>query len=489
MIVVVNLVHTLSAGDENSPLTLLPCIFIVREMEQVHRKSYTKEILILGIPLLAGNFSFYLLQIADTIMVGRLGTEPLGAIAMAGLFSGILMTFIWPVSIGVQALAARRFGKFQKVERETDESTGNTIDNGIIVGIIMGLFAFLFSFSAPFFLSLLIKDPALKPLSLSYIRIIKWGLPLGGIMMAAMGFLGGVKKTRYIMTANIGGSLINIALNYLFIFGKLGFPAMGMAGAALGTVVSEIIQVIYLYTCIVRNKDLKIYHTLRFGTLDFTLMKNMVRVFSPLVVQNIFALSVFLVYESIIGRIGTIYLAATSVVFSIFRINKTIVGGFARGAAILIGNALGAMEDDKSVDLVHAAAKISAVIGAAILLTILLSPDSIVSIFTKDVKVLALGIKAMYFFAAFFFIEVLGYTLEIIFGGIGWGRYVLLSETTTNVVFIIGTSLLLQALFPSWGIYAAWTGFALYQIGHAGILFIGYLSRRWIKIEVDKTNE
>ncbi len=454
---------------------------------------HIKEIILLGIPLLAGNFSFYLLQIADTIMVGRLGTEPLGAIAMAGLFSGILMTFIWPVSIGVQALASRRLGRYKKAEREGTSipgsgavPVGTTLDNGIIVGIIMGGLSFASSYTAPFFLSLLLKDPALQPLSLSYIRIIKWGLPLGGVMMAAQGFLGGIRKTKYIMAANIGGSLVNIALNYLFIFGKLGFPPLGMAGAALGTVAAELLQVVYLFFCILDEKELKLYRTLRFGTLDSTLMKNMVKVFSPLVVQNIFALSVFLVYESIIGGIGTVYLAATSVIFSVFRINKTIVGGFARGSAILIGNALGAREEQTSVLLVHAAAKISAVIGAVVLAVVLISPEHVVSVFTKDPAVLSIGIKAMYFFAAFFFIEVLGYTLEIIFGGTGWGRYVLLSETTTNIVFIIGASLLLHTFFPSWGIYAVWCGFALYQVGHASILFIGYLSKRWLKIEVEK---
>lgn len=465
-------------------------------MGHVHRHTYIREIIILGIPLLAGNFSFYFLQIADTIMVGRLGTKPLGAIAMAGLFSGILMTFIWPVSIGVQALASRRFGRVQKnaaVEKDDitpkSPSIGKTLDNGILVGILMGGLSFSFSFSAPFWFSFLIKDPSLTPLALSYIRIIKWGLPIGGIMMASMGFLGGIKKTKYIMTANIGGSIINIVLNYLFIFGKFGFPVLGMAGAALGTIISELIQITYLFICIIYEKDLKAYQALRFVIPDLMLMKNMAKVFYPLVVQNIFALSVFLVYESIIGKIGTIYLAATSVIFSVFRINKTIVGGFARGSAILTGNALGAQDEDTSTAIVHAALKISAVIGAGILLVALLSPQRVVSVFTKDPEVLKTGISAVYFFAAFFFIEVLGYTLEIIFGGIGWGRYVLFSETTTNILFIIGLSLLLLHFLPGWGIYAAWTGFAVYQVGHASILFIGYLSGKWLKIQVEKINE
>ena len=85
-------------------------------MVQSEKRMHVKKILKVGAPLLAGNLSFYLLRVADTIMLGRLGTNPLAAIAMAGLFTGILMTFIWPVSIGVQALSSRRYGKFRKEE-------------------------------------------------------------------------------------------------------------------------------------------------------------------------------------------------------------------------------------------------------------------------------------------------------------------------------------------------------------------------------------
>lgn len=423
-------------------------------------------------------------------MVGRLGTSPLAAIAMAGLFSSILMTFIWPVSVGVQALSSRRYGRYRKDSSRQDGEqlaafTGNTLDNGIFVGLLMGGIAFVFSFTASFWLYFLIKDPALTPLSLTYISIIKWGLPLGGIMMAIIGFLSGINKTKYVMAANVGGSLLNIALNYLFIFGKLGFPAMGMAGAAVGTVISELIQLLYLIGAVVFVKDIKIYRVLRFKNPDPVMMKNITAVFIPLAVQNIFALAIFLIYESFVGRIGTVYLAATHVVFSVFRINKIIVGGFARGSAILIGNSLGADCLDNAVNLVHGAAKISGVLGAAILSLVLLSPAVVVSVFTSDPEVIKIGIKAMHFFAVFFFIEVLGYTLEIIFGGIGWGRYVLFSESTTNIVFILGTTLFLVYFFPGMGIYAAWIGFAGYQIGHAVILFIGYLSGRWLKVNVE----
>ncbi len=370
-------------------------------------------------------------------MVGRLGTPFLGSIAFAGLFTGIILTFIWPVSVGVQAVSSVRFGRYKKNPTEDDRiAVGNTLDTGIVVGIVMGIASFTVSFSAPFWFMLLVKDKALIPLALSYIGVIRWMLLSGGVMMAFSGYLSGVHRTGYVMAANAAGSLLNVVLNYIFIFGKLGLSPMGIRGSALGTVLSELAQVVFLFLCITGIKGLKEFDPLKFTHLNFDLVGNIFKVFFPVAVQNAFA--------------------------------------------------LGSGDKVKAADVMHSALIISSVTGAAILFAVYISPGGVVSVFTKDPSVVGIGIRALNFFAFFFFIEVLGYTLEIIFGGTGWGRYVLFSESVSNVVFIIGASLFFLSLFPDWGVYGAWAGFALYQLSHAAILFAGYFSGRWLRVEVDR---
>ena len=452
-------------------------------------KLPVKKIIRLGLPLFAGNFSFYLLQLADTIMVGQLGTSSLAAIAMAGLFTGILFTFVWPVLIGTQAIASRRFGKQQANHVELEQlklasETGQSLDNGLVVGIFMGVLGVVFSFLARPILGVLIKDPELLPLSLAYISVLRWVLPFYGIMMALSGFLGGINRTKIIMISNVGGSLLNILFNYIFIFGKLGFPSFGIKGAAIGTVLAGFFQFIYLLGVIRYDRKLSVYNTLGFKSLDITVMKNMFKIFLPVAVQNILALAVFLIYESIIGTIGTVYLAATHVIFSLFRINKTLVGGFAQGAAILVGNALGADQKELAVKIVYGCQAIAVLLGSIVVFLVLTFPETVMAIFIQDPETVLIGVKALYFFGIFFFIEVMGYSFEIIFGGNGWGRYVLFSEFTSNIVFIVGLTLLLVFVFDK-GIYGAWIGFALYQVFHALILFIGFLSKKWLHIEIE----
>lgn len=449
-----------------------------------------KKILRLGFPLFAGNFSFYLLQLADTIMVGRLGTCNLAAMAMAGLYTGILFTFVWPVLVGTQAISSRRFGKqnVETIKTEQDKltlRTGLSLDNGVLVGVFMGCLGLIFSFSAKPILTILIKDPELLPLSLQYISVFRWVLPFSGIMMSMSGFLGGINRTYNIMISNIGGSLLNILFNYIFIFGKMGFSSFGIRGAAIGTVLAGLCQLVYLFSVIHFDNNVLPYRLFRFRSLDISVMKSIFKIFLPLAVQNILALAVSLVYESIIGSIGTVYLAATHVIFSLFRINKILVGGFAQGAAILVGNALGAGKKEDSVEIVCGCQKISSVIGIVVVLSVLIYPEAIMGIFVKDTMAVIIGVKALRFFASFFFIEVMGYSFEIIFGGNGWGRYVLFSEFSTNIIFILTVTLVLVNVFNA-GIYGAWLGFALYQVFHALILFIGFLSKKWLHIEVEK---
>jgi multidrug resistance protein, MATE family len=454
------------------------------------KKTSVRKIIALGLPLFAGNFSYYLLQLADTIMVGRLGTDNLAAIAMAGLFSGILFTFVWPVLIGTQAVSSRRFGKQQVGEQSSAwdsliAETGLSLDNGIVVGIFVGTLGLIFSFTANPVLSILIKDPNLLPLAMQYVSVFRWILPFSGIMMSMTGFLGGINRTKNIMVSNIGGSLLNILFNYIFIFGKIGFPAFGIKGAAIGTVLAGSFQFLYLFSVIRFDRKLRPYKMLSFRTLELNMMKSMFRILLPLAIQNMFALAVFLIYESIIGYIGTVYLAATHVIFSIFRINKTLVGGFAQGSAILVGNALGAEDKEAAVNFVKGCQKIASFIGFFVVTSVLFFPETIMGIFVKDPQTIEIGTKALYFFAVFFFIEVMGYSFEIIFGGNGWGRYVLFSELVSNIVFIIGLTLILVYVFNK-GIYGAWIGFALYQVFHALILFLGFLSKKWLHIEVEK---
>ncbi|RKX85153.1 MAG: hypothetical protein DRP57_04425 [Spirochaetes bacterium] len=442
-----------------------------------------KSILKLGIPLLAGSLSGYFLQLADTIMVGRLGTESLAAIAIAGIVTSIFFVLSWPITVGTQTIVSRRYGK-ETVDDSLIPATGEVLLHSFMVAIFFGGISFFLAFFSKYLLGFLLKDPKLIELALSYINIIKWVFPVVGLYASMTGFLSAVNRTPVIMIASLSADFLNIFFNYILIFGKFGFPAMGIRGAALGTVLAQSVGFIYLVLYIVFSEKMRPYHVFNRNKLKPELMWGIVKFSFPVMVQNFFALSIILIYESIIGNIGALYLAVTHIVFSIFRINKTIVGGLARGAAILVGNSLGRNEKDHAIHYILSCEFIALLIGITVTGVTLIFPGTVIKIFNKDVQTIFIGIKALHFFAAFFFIEIMGFSFEMIFTHNGWGKYVLFSEFTTNVLFILGTTVLMIKVFDT-GIYGAWLGFGLYQVFHALILTRGFFSKRWLLIKVE----
>lgn len=452
------------------------------------KENTVKNIIKIGLPLLASQMSHYLMNLADTAMVGRLGVEQLAAISMSGLFFLIFAVLVWPISIGSQAITSRRYGQLLDASPEEREGkyifTGQVLDNAIIIGAVLGLVGILAFYITPYILPKLISDKALIPHSLGYLSIMRWIFPIIGISSAFTGFLSGIRSTRIVMLTTLIPNALNVVLNYLFIFGKFGFPEMGIKGAALGTVLANGAAPVMLILYILFSKSMKKYGVFHFRKLDFTMIKKIISFSYPAAIQNGGAFAIFLLYQSMVGGISTTYLAATSIVFSMYRINKTIAGGFARGASILTGNALGTDDYKEAKKIIISMEKIAAVVGLVILSAVMIFPGAIVSIYTTDELTIATGIKALRFFGLFFFAEVMGFSLEIIFQNIGWAKYVLFSEVITNLLFILFMTWLTTQIFD-FGIYGAWLSFGLYQLFHALILIAGYFSGKWESIKVD----
>lgn len=446
-----------------------------------------RTIVRLGIPLLAGNLATYLMKAVDLAMLGHLGTETLAAAGVATLATGVLYTMIWPVSLGVQAIAGRRYGR-QVAGGDTDDLRRRTawvLSNGAIAGWLTAALALVASTAAGPILRLLLTDDDLIYLALDYVRTLRWSTVLMSLGMAHRGFFSAVNRTKIVMGATILGNGLNVLFNYALIFGNLGAPALGIQGAALGTLLAEGFLTLMLVGYGQFSPKMRPYKLLRFAHLRIATIADVIRIMLPPAVQNGAALSIFLTYQTLIGRLGTEYLAVTSLLFTLFRINKTLVGGFAQGASILVGNRLGTGDAEGARQVIIAQERIALLLGVTLAVTLLSATRGVLGLFSLEPELLPLGVRALRFFAFFFFIEVLGYSFEIIFSHNGWGKLVLISEFTTNIVFILGLTLLGVRVFD-FGIFGAWSGFAAYQVAHALILTAGFFSGKWREVEVDR---
>jgi MATE family multidrug resistance protein len=455
-------------------------------MKQLGSDGALRRVVKLGTPLLFGQLMFYLHQIADSAMLGHFGEESLelAAIGIAGLFTWILNTFLWPLSNGVQAITARRFGRQQHDDESSRAFTGEALDNSVITALYAVALALGVSFLARPILGALIETEEILELALRYIAVMRFSLLPTAMYFVIQGFFGAINKTGYVMWSGIVSNVLNIALNWVLIFGKFGLPAMGIAGAALGSALSLVVAMVFLVIILYKNGYVKGYRLFSFRHLTGRVQADIVKVALPPGVQNVIALAIFMTYQTIIEDYSTTFLAATHTVFSYFRLNKTIIGGFARSAGILVGNALGRNDKDDARSLMTASGLVAGAVAILVAIVTVAGRGIIAAIFTSNLETQAAIARALVFFMPFYFVEALGYAFEMVFTTNGYGRYVLLSEFTTNVIFILGATLLVRALYPG-EILWAWLSFGLYQVSHAGFMIAGYLRRRWLDVEVD----
>ncbi|MBI9104545.1 MAG: MATE family efflux transporter [Spirochaetales bacterium] len=447
-------------------------------------KVRIKKILILGFPLLAGRLSHYSHQVADSIMMGHFkdGSLELGALAIAGMFIWIVNTLLWPLGNGIQAIVTRRAGSRSELGKA--ENQGTVMDHGMLTAFLVSLIALGVSFLAKPLFDQIISEEKIIDLAMKYVRLLRFSFFPFGIQMIIQRFFNSIQKPKYGMIVSFISNGSNIILNYIFIYGKLGFPEMGISGAALGTVLSYWIGFLYMITIALKQEYISKYKFFHLRKIDRQLITNIIKQALPPAIQNMLAMLIMLFYEAMIENIGAIYLAATHVVFSAFRINKTIVGGFSHGTAILVGNQLGADNKEGAKSFVHACYVIGLIIGACVFITVFFFPQYIARIFVSSESAIETVTMALKFFAPFYLAEIIGFSFEMVFIGNGNGKFVLYSEFVTNIIFILGLTFI-NAQFWGGDIKIAWLGFGLYQVFHSTFLHIGFKTGRWANIDVE----
>ena len=301
------------------------------------------------------------------------------------------------------------------------------------------------------------------------------------------GFFGAVNQTKYVMYSGVLSNLVNILLNWILIFGKFGLPALGIRGAALGTALSFLISFLFLLIIMLKRHYIRQYRLFHFDRLQAVIQKDLLKIALPPGIQNVIALAIFMVYQAIIENYSTVYLAATHSIFAYFRLNKTLISGFARSAGILAGNALGRQDKEEAQSLITAAGCISALVAVSVCIFSFFGRDFVAGMFTSSPETSIVIAQALLFFMPFYFIEALGYAFEMVFIPNGYGKWVLISETSTNLLFILGMTLVMSTLFPG-QIRLAWLSFGCYQVGHAGLMITGYFRKKWLLVKVDSAD-
>ena len=332
-------------------------------------KELYKKVFTIGIPVSIENMIYSLMNFIDVFMVGKenvalgLGTAAVAGLGFANQVFMIFIVSLFGLNSGGGILAAQYYGK--KDYKNLKKCLGITITVGL-------LFSFLFFLMGLFIpekiIGIFTSDPKVLKLGANYFRIIALIYPLIGLGYSFNMQLRAIGKNQYSLYSTIIGLCINLVGNYLFINGNLGFPAMGVVGAAIATVIARIVSVFYLIYIIYKNKLPMAGNFQELFKLSWSFIAKALKISLPVFGHEIMWVTGVSMYVIIYGRIGTEATAAIQVVKSISNLVFTLVFGLSSGTAAIIGQEIGAGNEENAYKYGVELLKVSLVIGTAVAL-------------------------------------------------------------------------------------------------------------------------
>ena len=344
-------------------------------------RERSNQIIAISVPIISGMVSQNILNLVDAAMVGHLGSASLAAVGISSYINFFCVAIFMGLATGVQVMVARRLGEGRE-ERAAAPLNGSLMLNLLFaVPVSIALY-----FAAPSIINLLLEDPAVVTESEIYLQMRVIGIWAIAMNFTFRGFWSGIKLPKYYMYVLIGIHVINIFLNYALIYGKFGFPELGVQGAGLGTTLSVVIgTVVHFILC------LKKAH--KFGFMEKLpspkALKSIISLSIPNSIQQLFFAAGFSTLFWIIGKVSTDALAAAHAVTNLTLVAILPCIAFGMSASTLVSEALGRENSEDAYLWGWDVTKLAMIILTAIGVIFLLFVDPILAIFLVEPDALA----------------------------------------------------------------------------------------------------
>ena len=295
-----------------------------------------KKILKITFPVLVCLLMEQLIGLTDTAYLGRVGEAELGASALAGIFYLMIFMLGFGFSIGAQILIARRNGakEYSQIGPLFMQSTAFLLLMALVLFILSKVFAARI-------MGALIEAPDVREAAVRYLDYRVYGFFFAYVGSMFRAFYVGTTRTRILTINSIVMVLTNVVLNYLLIFGKFGFPEMGIAGAAIASSISEGVSALFYILYTRYRTDWRRYK-FRFTGFDFSLLKQILSLSVWVMIQQGVAFLAWFLFFLCIEHLGKRDLAATNIVRAVSSLIFMFINAFASTTSSLVSNLIGA---------------------------------------------------------------------------------------------------------------------------------------------------
>ncbi|WKV10864.1 MATE family efflux transporter [Marivirga harenae] len=299
-------------------------------------KEHFKRNYLLAYPVVLSQLGHVLVGTADSVMVGRVGTVELAAVSVANAVFSVTMMFGIGVSFGLTPLVAQSDGE------GNHRSSMRFMKHSFVINVIFGIILFSFLLFGGYILDVLDQPKEVVVLAKPYLAVIGFSLLPFMIFQTFKQFAEGLSLTKQAMYITLGANVINIALNYVLIFGKLGFEPMGLLGAGWATLISRIIMAVGMVYFVRHYKKFQVYWKyFKVTVWNAVSFKQLLNLGVPTGFQYIFEVGAFASAAIMIGWMGAVPLASHQVAMNLASISYMMATGISAAATVRVGNQLG----------------------------------------------------------------------------------------------------------------------------------------------------
>jgi putative MATE family efflux protein len=392
-------------------------------------------------PILISLVMEQMIGLTDTAFLGRVGEIELGASAIAIVYYMVLFMIGFGFSLGAQIIIGRRNGEGNFLH------TGKIFWNGLY--FLLGLSAVIILLSelfSPWLMGMMVSSETIYGAALSYVR---WRLP--GMVFAFVttifrAFYVGTTQTKTLTFNSVVMVMSNVVFNYILIFGKLGLPALGITGAAIGSSLAELVSLIFFVVYTKQRCDLKKYALEKPAKFDFSEIKAMMPVCSWTMIQHTISISTWFIFFLYIEHLGERALAISNITRSISGLMWVVLSAFSATCSTLVSNMIGEGHTEKVMSLIKRILKLSYAILCVMIVLICLFPEVIARIYTDIPDLIKASVPAIIVMTSSYLLNVGGQIYFQAVSGTGSTKTAFKLEMIALAAYMIYCTVIIEIL-------------------------------------------
>ncbi len=445
-----------------------------------YNRATVRPALRMAVPAIIESFFVAFAGLVDSFMVSSLGANAVAAVGLTTQPKFLGLSVFIAFNVSVSALVARRFG-----ENKRREANGVLLTALIMIVSLSVVLGFFMSVFAPQIMNWCGSTPETHDNAVLYYRIIMSCMIFNCIQMGINSALRGAGNTQITMRTNITSNTVNIVFNYLLINGHFGFPALGIMGAAIATVLGTVVACIMSIISILKSSF--------FVSIPY-IIKEKIRP-SFIALKNIVKVGYSVFFEQLLMRIGSMLtvlmaakqgnasMAAHQVGMNIMSLSFAFGDGLQAAAVALIGRSLGEKKPERAKEFGRTCQMIGGIISVALAVIYFFGARLLMGMFFKESDIVAIGVSIMHIIIFVVLFQIRQVIYMGCLRGAGDTLYTAVASTISVTIIRTGASYLFGYTLGL-GITGIWLGVLFDQISRYLFATVRFKAGKWVQIKI-----